>query len=124
MNDPRHEGRLFGEISAVTQRNRAGRVLKTLLETDEWHDRLVNGSDYPLPGVLPVFSLRKLVREQFIDRDAARALTEIRRHNPILFDFTLKRLVRSGNKRFSPRVFESRRVYGRTAGLPIGETES
>ena len=124
MKDPRHEGRLFGEISAVTQRNRAGRVLKTLLETDEWHDRLVNGSDYPLPGVLPVFSLRKLVREQFIDKATARVLTEIRRHNPILFDFTLKRLVRSGNKRFSPRVFESRRVYGRSAGLPTGDAES
>ena len=124
MNDPRHEGRLFGEISAVTQRNRDGRVLKTLLETEEWHDRLVNGSDYPLPGVLPVFSLRKLVREQFIDGATASFLTEVRRHNPILFDFMLKRLARSGTKRFSPRVFESRRVYGGPVGLPIGETES
>ena len=124
MNAPQYEGRLFGEISAVTQRNRPGRVLKTLLETDEWHDRLVNGSDYPLPGVLPVFSLRKLVREQFIDAAAARVLTEIRRHNPILFDFMLKRLVRSGNKRFSPRVFESRRVYGPSARLSIEKTMS
>ena len=124
MKDPRYEGRLFGEISAVTQRNRAGRVLKTLLETDEWQGRLVNGSDYPLPGVLPVFSLPKLIREQFIDAGEARVLTEIRRHNPILFDFMLKRLVRSGNKCFSPRVFESRRVYGPSAGFPIGETGS
>ena len=46
MNDRRFEGLLFGDISAVIQRNRKTSVLKALLETDAWHDRLVNGSDY------------------------------------------------------------------------------
>ena len=50
MNDPRHEERLFGEISAVTQRNRDGSVLKTLLKTDAWHPRLVNGSTTRCPA--------------------------------------------------------------------------
>ena len=118
LNEARYEGRLFGEISAVTQRNRAKGILTELIETDAWHSRLVNGSDYPLPGVMPLFSLRKLRREKFITTAEASALTEVRRHNAILFDFMLKRLLRSGNKRFSPSVFESRRIYGQPEELP------
>ena len=112
MNDPRHEERLFGEISAVTQRNRDGSVLKTLLETDAWHPRLVNGSDYPLPGVIPLISPGKLRRQGFLGEDAVRILEQVRQHNAILFDFMLKRQLRSGGKSFAPEIFESRRVYG------------
>ena len=112
MNETRYEGLLFGEISAVTQRNRDGRVLRTLLETDAWHPRLVNGSDYPLPGVIPLISLRRLCKQGFLSETVAQILTEVRKHNAILFDFMLKRLLRSGSKGFSPAIFESRRVYG------------
>ncbi|MDE0157880.1 MAG: amidohydrolase family protein [Gammaproteobacteria bacterium] len=112
MNDRRFEGLLFGDISAVIQRNRKTSVLKALLETDAWHDRLVNGSDYPLPGVVPLISLRKLRKRGFLDETAAQVLEQVRQHNPILFDFMLKRLLRSDGKRFSPTIFESRRVYG------------
>ncbi len=112
MNETRYEGSLFGELSAVIQRNRAGPVLKTLLETDAWHERLVNGSDYPLPGVIPLISLNKLIRQGLLAETAAELLNEVRRHNAILFDFMLKRSLRSGNKSFSPGIFESRRVYG------------
>ena len=117
MNEARYEGNLFGEISAVTQRNRDVSVLKTLLETDAWHDRLVNGSDYPLPGVIPLFSLRKLSGRGFITETAANLLNDVRGHNAILFDFMLKRLLHSGDKSFSPGVFESRRIYGRPARI-------
>ena len=112
MNEPRYEGLLFGEISAVSQRNRDGSVLRTLLETDAWHERLVNGSDYPLPGVIPLISLRRLHRQGFLTAAAAQILKEVRKHNAILFDFMLKRSLRSGGKEFSPAIFESRRVYG------------
>ena len=117
MNEPRYEGRLFGEISAVTQRNRDHHVLRTLLETEAWHGRLVNGSDYPLPGVIPLISLTKLRRQGFITDDAAQLLHAVRNHNPILFDFMLKRQLRSGGRRFAPEVFESRRVYDPAAPL-------
>ena len=113
MDEPRHEGQLFGEISAVTQRNRRNPVLRTLLETDAWQTRPVNGSDYPLPGVIPLISLTKLHRQGFITKAAAQLLSEVRKHNAILFDFMLKRQLRSNGKRFAPAVFESRRVYGR-----------
>ena len=112
MNETRYEGNLFGEISAVIQRNRTGSVLKTLLETDVWHRRLVNGSDYPLPGVIPLISLGRLYNQGFLGEAEAQVLKEVRKHNAILFDFMLKRSLRSGGKGFSPAIFESRRVYG------------
>lgn len=112
MDEPRYEGRLFGEISAVVQRNREETVVKTLLETDAWHPRLVNGSDYPLPGVIPLISPGKLRRQGFLNRAAVQVLEQVRQHNAILFDFMLKRQLRSGVNSFAPEVFESRRVYG------------
>ena len=117
MNDRRFEGVLFGDISAVTQRNRRASVLKALLETEAWHGRLVNGSDYPLPGVVPLISLRKLRARGFLPEAAEPVLNEVRRHNAILFDFMLKRLLHSGGKRFSPAIFESRRVYAQAPRL-------
>ncbi len=112
LNDPRFEGRLFGDISAVTQRNRTAPVLQTLLATETWHNRLVNGSDYPIPGVIPLISLRQLQHRGLLDKAAAQVLNEVRQHNPILFDFMLKRLLHHNGKRFPAKVFESRRVYG------------
>jgi len=61
MQEPRHEKRLFGDISAMTQVNRAGPALARVIERTDWHPRLLNGSDYPLPGVMPVFSVDYLV---------------------------------------------------------------
>ena len=111
MNEPRYEGRLFGDISAVTQANRTESILTTLIRRVEWHPRLINGSDYPLPGVMPLFSLRRFVSQRFLTDTQAHVLSEIRRYNPFLFDFVLKRSLVSGGERFSPVVFESRRVF-------------
>ena len=51
MEDKKYEGLIFGEISAMTQFNRCGVPLATILEREDFHERLVNGSDYPLPAV-------------------------------------------------------------------------
>ena len=51
----------YGDISAMTQVNRAGPALASVIETRDWHARLLNGSDYPLPGVMPIFSVDYLV---------------------------------------------------------------
>ena len=45
----------------MTQVNRAGPALAEVIERTEWHARLLNGSDYPLPGVMPMFSVDYLV---------------------------------------------------------------
>jgi len=103
----------YADISAMTQRNRAGPALVRVVETPEWHPRLLNGSDYPLPGLMPVFSVDYLVSLKLIAESAAPVLKEIRLHNPLLFDFVLKRNLRSNGKAFSAGVFETRRFFMR-----------
>ncbi len=114
MEDKRYESRLFGEISAMTQVNRLGTPLDTVLERTEWHPRLLNGSDYPLPGVMPLFSLRRMVEAGYLIKNEAKVLSQIRRHNPLLFDFMLKRRMRRNGKGLAAAVFHTRRVFDRS----------
>jgi mannonate dehydratase len=44
-DDRRYGSTLFGDLSTITQLHRAGAHLVTLLERDDWHPRLINGSD-------------------------------------------------------------------------------
>lgn len=116
MEEARYRGRLFGDISAVTQTNRAGTVLARILEREDWHARLLNGSDYPLPGLMPVYSVDYLVSLDLIASTAAPVLSEIRGYNPLLFDFVLKRSLRAGGHAFDARVFHTRDFFARRAG--------
>ena len=111
MREKRYERNLYGDISAVTQVNRAGPVLVRILEEEAWHARLLNGSDYPLPGLMPVFSVDYLVSLKLVPQSAGSVLKEIRLHNPLLFDFVLKRALRSNGKTFATSVFETRRFF-------------
>jgi mannonate dehydratase len=85
--------------------------LKTIIARDDWHARLLNGSDYPLPGVMPLFSVDHMVGLGLIEPAAAPVLSAIRRHNPLLFDFVLKRHLRVAGKGFANSVFETRRFF-------------
>lgn len=105
---------LYADISAVTQFNRA-EVLDTLLARPDWHGRLLNGSDYPLPGILPLISLEALVRRELLDDAARPFLNTLREHNPLLFDFALKRLLRKRGVGFADSVFETRPFFERNA---------
>ncbi len=111
MDEPRYKNLLYGDISAVTQANRASASLVTLLTRSDWHARLINGSDYPLPGVMPLFSLRRFVEQGYLNQARAAVLSEVRRYNPLLFDFALKRSLAKEGRRFAPIVFESRRLF-------------
>jgi mannonate dehydratase len=111
MDERRYEGRLYGDLAAVGQVNRMGRPLRVLLERQEWHSRLLNGSDYPLPAVMPLFSLVGMVGAGYLGEAEAEVLSAIRRYNPLLFDFALKRRIQVGGKRFAPAVFHTRRVF-------------
>jgi mannonate dehydratase len=111
FSNPKFEKSLFGDISAMPQVNRAAPALAQVLERAEWHSRLLNGSDYPLPGVMPVFSVDFLVSLKLLEPAAAEVLKEVRAHNPLLFDFVLKRALRSGGKALSRAVFETRPFF-------------
>ncbi len=71
MDSPAHDGRVFGDISAVTQGNRID-ALATLIERGDWHSRLLNGSDYPLPGILPLVSPDLLAERGLLAAEASR----------------------------------------------------
>jgi len=113
MDEPRYEGRLFGDLSAMTQLNRAGPALAAVIERGEWHHRLLNGSDYPLPGIMPLYSVNAMVARNYIKPALAPLLTEIRKHNPLLFDFVLKRSLEVNGKRLAPAIFETRAFFTR-----------
>jgi mannonate dehydratase len=115
----KYEKNCYGDISAMTQRNRAGPNLVRVIESGGWHARLLNGSDYPLPGLMPVFSVDYLVSLKLLPESAAPVLKEIRLHNPLLFDFVLKRNLRVGatsttaGRALAAGVFETRRFFVR-----------
>ncbi|MGQ0656288.1 MAG: amidohydrolase family protein [Betaproteobacteria bacterium] len=116
MAERRFAGRLFGDLSAMTQVNRAGPALKRVIEEKSWHARLLNGSDYPLPGVMPIFSVDFLVSLGLVAESAASVLKDIRAHNALLFDFVLKRALRSGSSALPPGVFETRAFFIQESG--------
>jgi uncharacterized protein len=91
MDEKRYEGLLFGETSAMTQFNRAGKPLRTVLAREDLHERLVNGSDYPLPAVNILIRTGSLMKHGYITADERAQLNEIYDFNPLLFDFVLKR---------------------------------
>jgi mannonate dehydratase len=111
MQEPRYAGRVFGDISAMTQVNRAGGSLARVLEREEWQPRLLNGSDYPLPGLMPIFSVEYIVSLGLLDAAAAPVIAQIRAHNPLLFDFVLKRSLRANGRAFAASVFQTRRFF-------------
>ena len=106
MDEKRYEGLVFGEISAMTQFNRSEK-LRTLLAREDLHERLVNGSDYPLPAVNLLIRTRPLMKQGYINADEAGSLKEIYDYNPLLFDFVLKRSLRlpGTSKGFPASVF-------------------
>jgi len=113
MDEPRYAGRLFGDISAMTQTARAGAALLRVIQREDWHARLLNGSDYPLPGVFPLYSVDYLVEQGYIEASAAPLFMGLREYNPLLFDFVLKRSLRAGSKRLAAGIFETRAFFDR-----------
>lgn len=111
MAEARAKDRLYGDISAITQRNRDVRIMRSLLERGDLHPRLLHGSDYPLPGILPLTAPAKLAQAGLLPHEAVRDLDTLRQHNPLLFDFTLKRLLSWQGHSFSPAVFQTRRLF-------------
>ncbi len=110
MNDSRYEKNLLADISATPQTNRAA-VIEKIIERDHWHLRLLNGTDYPLPGVIPLFSVDGLVERGWLSKSEGAVMKEIREYNPVLFDFVLKRTLRIHGKRMGNTIFETARHF-------------
>lgn len=115
MGERSYEGLLFGDLSAVTQANRAA-VLPAILDARAWEGRLLNGTDYPLPGIMPLFSVNAYVNAGLLNEETAAVLRELRSVNPLLFDFVLKRSVRHQGKRLPDSAFETRAFFDGSHG--------
>jgi len=107
MDEAKYRGLVFGEISAMLQFNRMPGPLSTLLQRQDLHPRLVNGSDYPLPAINALIRTRSLASDGFITKEERSALNEIYDYNPLLFDFALKRTIRhpQTKQKLAPSVF-------------------
>jgi len=114
MGEKRWEGLLFADISAMTQYNRSGRPLNTILEREDLHERLVNGSDYPLPAINILSRTSALQKQGYITKDERACLNEIYDYNPLLFDLVLKRTLKAPRtgKGFPSSVFMSNAALG------------
>lgn len=113
MDTPAYAGLAFGEISAITLINHAW-VIKPLLQRTDWHPRLLNGSDYPLPGIAPLISTKQLHRAGLLENSHLLFLTTLRDYNPLMFDFAVKRLIQLNGIGFKKEVFETRSFFDRT----------
>ena len=91
MGEERSQQLLHADFSALTQYNRCGEPLHELLVRSELHPRLVHGSDYPLPAINALIRTGTLEELGYITSDERRVLNELDRHNPLVFDFVLKR---------------------------------
>jgi len=111
MDDKNYHGHVYGDISAITQINRQQSEFEKIYLKTEWHDRLIYGSDYPLPGVMPIFSLQTSVNRGYISKEQATVLSQTRKYNPALFDLLLKRMIRVKGHRLPSRVFETANLF-------------
>lgn len=110
MEQADYQSLLYGDISATTLINHAW-VLPALIERQHWHTRLVNGSDYPLPGIMPLTNINTLIAKGWLDESHKPFLLSIKNHHPLLYDFALKRLIRINHQSFAKQVFETSRVF-------------
>jgi mannonate dehydratase len=112
MDEPQYRQTLYGDISAVVQSNRLD-VIPMLLARRDWQPRLLNGSDYPLPGVVPLVDVRKLAARGLLGADLVEPLLQLRHHNVLMFDFVLKRSLALNGQRFADPVFETAAFFPR-----------
>ena len=111
MAERQYEGRLFGDISAITLYNRADEWRDILATLPRWEGRLLNGSDYPLVGILPLYSMNAMVKAGVLDERVVPALRELHQGNALLFDFVLKRNLRWGTATIPASAYETRGFF-------------
>jgi hypothetical protein len=86
-------------------------MLREPILDGRWQGRLVNGSDYPLPGSPVLTPITRLVDLGLLSSEASEEIAHIQGHNPLLFDFALKRLIRIDGHSFGPNVFPGAALF-------------
>jgi len=97
MDQKEYEGLLYADVSAMLARLRAG-YLTSILERDDLHNRLIYGSDYPVPAINIVVSSDLLVSYGLITREQKNLLDKVRSYNPVLFSILAMRMLKHPTK--------------------------
>lgn len=110
----RYKSGLYGEISALPYLG-THKLISRILTDKNLRCRIVDGMDYPIPAVALVNPTGRLFRAGFLrrsgdvgwtlSRQRREALDQIYSYNPILFDFVLKRSIRTDGLRFADSTF-------------------
>jgi mannonate dehydratase len=111
MQEASYRGLLFGDLSGVVATGREPGMVRDLVVDEIWQGRLVNGSDYPFPGSPILTSTTRLAELGFLSQDDSREIGHIQGHNPLLYDFALKRLLRFDGKSFPASVFQANALF-------------
>lgn len=115
LSEKQYENNLMADISAMTQFNRSGRSLRETIKDSSFHHRLLNGSDFPLPGLRFLVSTQVLQKRGLLSPEDREHCNVIFEHNQLLFDFVVKRRLRvqeDGREyRLSPIIFETSRIF-------------
>lgn len=114
FQDKKWEKSLFADISGLTIHARLGKPLDVLLEHPEVHERLMNGSDYPLPAINILYRTSQLRDQGYLTEAESDALNEIYKYNPLIFDMAMKRTLRhpKTGQKFLPQAFTVPKALG------------
>lgn len=110
MDTPDYQTLVYGETSALTLVNHA-QAIQPILQRPDLHARILNGSDYPLPGILPLVNTQYLRSLGLLEEAHIPFLQALKNYNPLMFDFALKRLLAFEGIRFPAQTFETRRFF-------------
>lgn len=117
IEEVRYRGLLFGDVSGVVSTWREPDMVRELVLDKRWLGRLVNGSDYPLPGSPVLTSTKRMVELGLLSPEDAHEIGHIQGHNPLLYDFALKRLLRVEGRSFPPQVFQTAALFKSAAAV-------
>lgn len=111
MNDPNYQSNCLADISAINLINRKISEVKQIVEHEDWHSRLLYASDYPLPGIMPLISSKNLTANGLLDESVVPFVNQVREYNPWLYDFLIKRFMKSNGVSFSNHVFQTKQHF-------------
>ncbi len=114
MDEPRYRKHAVWRHLRPSRRATAWAWSPRCWQRRDWQARLLNGSDYPLPGVVPLIDLQAAGRAALLDAAACSSrCASCATANVLLFDFVLKRSLSLNGQRFAPVVFETAPFFAR-----------
>jgi predicted TIM-barrel fold metal-dependent hydrolase len=112
MENKKYKDLLFADISAILSFRRV-KYIQKLLDAPEIHDRLLFGTDYPVPSISLITLTSLFQYNGLITGDERKWLNIVYKYNVLLFDFCAKRTVKSPttSNKFSDSIFQQHKLF-------------